>query len=120
MSKPRSVDDYFAGLEPAQAAALTKVRVAIHRGIPNAEEKISYSMPAVVTPEGIANLHFAAWKTHVGMYPVHGLSAALESEVAPYRRTEHMLGFAYAGGVPEDLVERVAAAVVAAAGEPRE
>lgn len=115
MSKPESVEDYFAGLDPEQAAALSKIREAIHRGIPSAVEKISYSMPAVETPKGIANLHFAAWKTHVGMYPVHGLSAELEAEVTPYRRTEHMLGFTYKDGVPEELVERVAAAVVAAA-----
>ncbi|MFT4049352.1 MAG: DUF1801 domain-containing protein [Solirubrobacterales bacterium] len=113
MTKPTSVENYFAGLAPEQAAALTKVRDAIHRGIPDWEERISYSMPAVVTPKGIANLHFAAWKTHVGIYPVHGLSPELEKEVAPYRRTKHMLGFSYADGVPEELIERVAAAVVA-------
>lgn len=109
-TKPNSVEEYFATLPPEQAADLQKVRDAIHRGIPDAKERISYSIPAVIL-EHRDNLHFAAWKKHIGVYPVQNLSKALEKKVEPYRKTENMLEFKYADGMPVDLIEEVARAM---------
>lgn len=106
-NKPTTVDEYLATLPPDQAALLQEVRDAIHRGIPGVKERISYSMPAAIL-EHRYNLHFAAWKKHIGMYPVVDLSDELESEVAPYRKTENMLEFKYADELPVGLIERVA------------
>lgn len=64
-------------------------------------------MPAVILDRP-PNLHFAAWKKHIGLYPVHGLSAGLEKKVSGYRKTKDMLGFDYADGMPLDLIEEVA------------
>lgn len=105
--KPKTVDEYFAALPPEQAAELQQVREAIHRGIPDVTERISYSMPAVILDHRY-NLHFAAWKKHIGVYPVVGLSKGLEKKVEPYRKTENMLEFKYADGMPVDLIEQVA------------
>lgn len=105
--RPKTVDEYFAGLPSDQAAELQKVREAIHRGIPDAKERISYSMPAVIL-EHRYNLHFAAWKKHIGVYPVQNLSKKLEKKVESYRKTENMLEFKYADGMPVELIEAVA------------
>jgi uncharacterized protein YdhG (YjbR/CyaY superfamily) len=45
-TKPRTIDDYLAGLSSENRAALEKVRRAIHAAVPGAEECISYGMPA--------------------------------------------------------------------------
>jgi uncharacterized protein YdhG (YjbR/CyaY superfamily) len=109
-NKPTNVDEYMATLPPEHATELQKVRDAIHKGIPGVKERISYSMPAVIL-EHRYNLHFAAWKQHIGMYPVVDLPAALEKKVAPYRKTENMLEFKYADGMPTELITTVAAAM---------
>lgn len=106
-AKPATVDRYIATLPPEQADTLQRVRDAIHRGIPDAQERISYSMPAVIL-EHRYNLHFAAWKKHIGVYPVVGLSKSLEKKVAPYRKTENMLEFKYVDELPLELIEEVA------------
>lgn len=106
-SKPTTVDEYFTGLPPEHAALLQEVRDAIHRGIPDVKERISYSMPAAILDHRY-NLHFAAWKKHIGLYPVVDLSAELEQAITPYRKTENMLEFKYADELPVDLIERVA------------
>lgn len=106
-SKPETVDEYFAALPAEQAVELQKVRDAIHRGISDARERISYSIPAVIL-EHRENLHCAAWKKHIGVYPVQNLSKKLEKQVEPYRKTENMLEFKYADGMPVSLVESVA------------
>ena len=105
-----SVEEYVASFgEPAQTL-LRQVHAAIRRGMPEATEKIRYGMPAVML-EGRYGLHFAGWKSHVGLYPVPVLSPALEAEVAPYRSTKDTVRFRYAQPVPYDLIERLAAEI---------
>jgi len=110
-----AVDDYISGFTPEVQAILAEVRAAIHRGVPgggvpNAEEKIRYDMPAVMLGGRYA-IHFAGWKKHVGIYPVSVLSDELEKQLAPYRAAKVSLNFVYTKPVPYDLIERVAAAL---------
>ena len=44
-TKPRTIDEYLAGLSTENRAALQKVRRAVHAAAPGAEECISYGMP---------------------------------------------------------------------------
>ena len=44
--KPVTIDEYLAGLDATNRAALQKVRRAIRAAAPGAEECISYGMPA--------------------------------------------------------------------------
>lgn len=45
-SKPTTIDEYLATVTKEQRAALEKVRQAIHKAAPNAEECINYGVPA--------------------------------------------------------------------------
>lgn len=47
-AKPKleTIDEYLAGVNPGQRVALEKLRRAIHATVPNAEECISYGIPA--------------------------------------------------------------------------
>jgi uncharacterized protein YdhG (YjbR/CyaY superfamily) len=110
-TKPKTVPEYIAGLPPEQAKVIKKVRAAIRRAVPGAEEKTSYGMAAVVV-DGRYTFYYGAWAKHIGMYPISGLSAKLEKKVAPYRKTENTLNFKYVDGVPFDLIEEVAEAMV--------
>ena len=44
--KPTTIDEYLASVRPGQRKALEKLRRTIHSLVPDAEECISYSMPA--------------------------------------------------------------------------
>ena len=104
------VDHYIAGFPAEVQAILTEVRAAIHRGVPDATEKIRYGMPAIMLGGRYA-IHFAGWKKHVGIYPVAILEPLLESEVTLYRKAKDSVNFPYSQPVPFDLIERVAAAL---------
>ena len=104
------VDHYIAGFPAEVQAILTEVRAAIHRGVPNATEKIRYGMPAVMLGERYA-IHFAGWKKHVGIYPVAILEPKLEAEVTHFRKAKDSVNFPYGKPVPFDLIERIAAAL---------
>ena len=106
--KPPAVAEYFAALPDSVRPTLEEVRVAILRGLPGAEERVRYGMPAVMLDDRYA-LHYAAWKKHTGLYPVTQLPDPLESEIAPYRSHKDSLRFVHTEPVPLDLIERLAA-----------
>lgn len=110
MASPVSVDEYIAGFAPDQRAILQRIREAIHRGVPGADEKIRYGMPAVMLDDRYA-IHFAGWKKHIGLYPVPRFDEPLEAEVAPHRSEKDTVTFPWTDPVPEELIERIAAAI---------
>ena len=109
---PLTVDDYIASFPPEVAAVLEAVRRTIDGVVPGAGEKISYQMPTV-TIDGRALCYDAAWKRHLGIYPVPPLDAELEAEVAPYRAAKDTVRIPYTEPVPLDLIGRVVASLLA-------
>jgi uncharacterized protein YdhG (YjbR/CyaY superfamily) len=73
--KPKTNDEYLAGVNASHRDILGKLRQTIHDAAPNAEECISYGMPAFRL-NGRALVFFAAWANHCSFYP--GSSAALK------------------------------------------
>ena len=110
MTNPDSVDEHIAGFPPDRRAVLQDVREAIHRGVPDADEKIRYGMPAV-TLGGRYAIHFAGWKKHLGLYPVPRFDEPFESEIAPHRSEKDSVTFPWSAPVPLELIERIAAAI---------
>jgi uncharacterized protein YdhG (YjbR/CyaY superfamily) len=66
--KPRTIDDYLAGVSPNQRVLLQKLRETIRAAAPNAEECISYGIPAFRL-NGRSLVFFAAWANHCSFYP---------------------------------------------------
>ena len=108
----KTVDEYIESFPDDVQVILRRIRAAIGDQVPGAEEKIRYGMPAVMLGGRYA-IHFAAWKKHVGLYPVPTLDEPLESEVAPYREAKDSVNFVYSAPIPYDLIARVTAAIVA-------
>jgi uncharacterized protein YdhG (YjbR/CyaY superfamily) len=111
-NSPKTVEEYFTRIPAEHAERLEAVREVLHRAIPGATERIGYGMPCLELP-GRANLHFAAWKQHVGIYPVGDgdLFGDLATEAEPFRKTANMLAFKHKDPLPLDLIERIAGAI---------
>jgi len=104
----KSVDEYIASQPQAAQDALQRVRSAIRRGVPGAEEVISYQIPAYKL-HGVRVLFFAGWKTHYSLYPASaGLVAAFKDELAPYEVSKGTIRFPLSKPVLAKLVERIA------------
>lgn len=110
MAKPASVDDYIASQPESVRPVLETVRRVLRRALPEAQEIISYQIPAYRLPGGTA-LFFAGWKRHWSLYPAgQDLVAAFREELAPYKVNEKgTIQFPLDRPVPEDLVARIAA-----------
>jgi len=106
---PRGIDEYLAGLDEPKRTTLQTLRQAIHAEIPDAEECISYGMPAFRL-EGKVIAGFAAFKNHLAYLPHSGSTfAALTDDLAGYESTPGSLHFPIDKPLPKALVRKLIA-----------
>jgi uncharacterized protein YdhG (YjbR/CyaY superfamily) len=105
VKKPTDIDGYISQFSDDVRAVLRDVRDAIRRAAPEAEETISYQMPAF-RQHGIL-VYFAAWKKHIGLYPPISGDAAVEKAVARYAGPKGNLQFPLDEPMPLALIERI-------------
>jgi uncharacterized protein YdhG (YjbR/CyaY superfamily) len=105
----KSVDEYIASKPEAVQDVLERVRSAIRKALPDAEEVISYQIPAYKL-HGHTVLYFAGWKQHFSLYPASGrlIAAVLKGDLAPYEVNKGTIRFPLSGAVPVNLIARIA------------
>ena len=114
-----SVAAYLKAQRAAHRAMLEQVRRAIARALPQAEETISYKIPAF-RMNGRVIIYFAGFKTHYSIYPASdALLAALPGELEARRISKGTLRFPFSEPVPEKLIERIAKFRATEIREPR-
>jgi uncharacterized protein YdhG (YjbR/CyaY superfamily) len=102
-----TIDDYLAQVQPDQRRALETLRQAIHAAAPNAEECISYGIPAFRV-NGRAFVFFGAWANHCALYP--GSSSLLKkfrNELAYFQVSKGTVRFTPDKPVPLALVKKL-------------
>ena len=111
--RPKTIDQYLAGVKADQRSALEKLRRAIRATAPNAEERISYGIPAFRL-NGRALVFFGAWANHCAFYP--GSSATLKkfrNDLRDFQTSKGTLRFSPDNPLPVALVKKLVKARVA-------
>jgi uncharacterized protein YdhG (YjbR/CyaY superfamily) len=105
----KSVDDYIASQPKEVRGLLERVRAAIAKAVPGAEEQISYGIPAFKL-DGRPVLYFAGWKQHYSLYPSTApLVEAFKKELAPYEvNNKGTIRFPLSEPVPLKLIAALA------------
>lgn len=102
---PINIDDYILKFSPEVQEILSNIRTTIRSVAPDAEEVISYQMPAF-RQHGIL-VYFAAWKEHIGLYPPISGDAEIEKAVALYAGPKGNLQFPLDKPIPLNLIRRI-------------
>ena len=105
MKKFETVDEYLSALPQHARAVAASLRQTIRQAAPQAEEVISYNMPAFRW-KGIL-VWYAAFKKHVGLYPKASAIAAFQSELAPYKTSKGAIQFPIDRPIPAGLVKKI-------------
>jgi uncharacterized protein YdhG (YjbR/CyaY superfamily) len=105
-TKPATADEYAATFPIDIQNALKTLRETIYDTIPDATETIRYAMPAVML-NGHYVVQYAAWKHHIGLYPIPAMPADLEPEVGRYRSTKDTMRLPHGTPIPTDLIRHV-------------
>jgi len=102
----KNIDEYIA-LQPEKVQVfLEKLRQTIKAAAPNAEEVISYGMPAF-RYHGIL-VYFAAFKNHYSLFPANSsLIADMEEELKMYKTSKGTLQFKFDKPLPVALIKKI-------------
>ncbi|OWW23147.1 hypothetical protein B4Q04_22075 [Zobellia sp. OII3] len=100
------IEHYISQFEPEIQSRLEILRQLFFEVLPETEESIRYKMPAFKV--GKHHLYFAAYKKHIGFYPVYGLTE-IEEEVSEFRakKTKDSLHFMLDKPLPIELIKKI-------------
>lgn len=99
---PKNVDDYIATFPNEVQEILNKLRATVKKAAPEAEEVISYQMPAYKY-HGIL-VYFAAHKNHIGFYPTGSGVEIFKGELSDYKTSKGTIQFPYSKKLPLKLI----------------
>jgi uncharacterized protein YdhG (YjbR/CyaY superfamily) len=102
---PATIDDYIAEAPLEVQPILQKIRATVRQAAPQAEEVMSYRMPAF-KQDGIL-IYFAAFKKHIGLFPPATGEAALTREAAKYAGPKGNLQLPLDEPIPYPLIRKI-------------
>ena len=104
---PREIDRYLATLDEPKRSTLEALRKSILEVVPDAEQCISYGVPAFKV-QGTTVAGIAAFKQHLSYLPHSGsVLPALADDVSRYEMTKGSLHFAIDKPLPKRLVNKL-------------
>jgi uncharacterized protein YdhG (YjbR/CyaY superfamily) len=104
-SAPKDIDAYIAACPREVRPILERIRLTIKQAAPQAQETISYKIPAYRLNGTL--VYFAAFKNHIGFYPPVRGDAELETAIAPYAGDKGNLKFPLGEPIPYTLIKRI-------------
>ncbi|MCI8932723.1 MAG: hypothetical protein HFI01_13525 [Lachnospiraceae bacterium] len=103
---PKTIDEYIAAQPEGVQGYLKKIRDAIHAALPEAEEKISWSMPTYWKKYNI--IQFAAHKNHIGLYAGTEAVVEFEERLEEYKTSKGSIRLPYDKPLPLELIGEIA------------
>ena len=104
--KPQTIDEYIEAQDEAVQPRLREIRAVIRSAIPEAQERLSWSMPTFWRGRNI--LHFAASKKHLGLYPGGEATTVFADALKDYDVSKGTVRIPWDRALPVELVQRIA------------
>lgn len=102
-----TIDEYIGLYPPDVRQKLKELRAVIRSAAPDAQEKISWSMPTFYLCGNL--VHFAAHKNHIGFYPgASGVEAFLK-ETTEYKTSKGAVQLPLDKPLPKEIIFKVTA-----------
>ena len=106
-TKVNSVGEYITAFSKETQKLLKELRATIIKTAPNAEEVISYQMPAYKYYGML--VYFAAYKNHIGFYPGVSSIEKFKKEIAVFKSAKGSVQFPLDKPLPLQLVTEMVA-----------
>ena len=100
-----NVDEYIAGFPTDVQGMLKEMRTTVKKAAPTATEAIKYGIPTYTITTNI--ISFAAFKKHIGLYPVPRNEAGFEKELSNYDGPKSTAQFPLDKPLPLSLVSKI-------------
>ena len=104
--KPATIDEYIAAQEESVQPMLQQLRTILRQAIPEAEERMSWSMPTYWKKQNL--IHFAAARKHIGLYPGGEATTVFARELASLDVSKGTIRLPLDRELPEELIRCIA------------
>ena len=104
--KPKTIDEYIAAQDEKIRPKLNEIRAILKAALPDAEERISWSMPTYWRGRNI--IHFAASKKHLGLYPGGEATTVFADELTGIDVSKGTIRLPYDRELPAELIQKIA------------
>ena len=104
--KPETIDAYIAMQDEAVQPRLREVRDILRAALPEAQERMSWSMPTFWKGRNI--IHFAASKKHLGLYPGGEATAVFADRLTGFDVSKGTIRLPYDKPLPVALIADIA------------
>lgn len=102
----KNVNEYIATFPEEIQQILKTIRTLITESAPEAEESISYGMPAYKLNKKPL-VYFAAFKNHIGFYATPSGHSQFAEELSRYKQGKGSVQFPIDQPMPFDLIRRI-------------
>ncbi len=102
-----TIDEYLKNVTPSQKDKLERVRTIVRQVVPEAEEVISYGIPAFKYNKQYL-IYFAAFKNHMSIFPASDeMIEAIGEELDTFRTSKGTLQFTEDNPIPEPIIKEI-------------
>ena len=105
VAQSAEIDAYIAGFPAEVQEILQRVRAVIRKAAPAAQEAMKYGIPTFVLNGNL--IHFAGFKSHIGLYPTPSGIVAFKKELAGYASSKGAVQFPLDKPIPYALIEKI-------------
>ncbi|MGB3227552.1 MAG: DUF1801 domain-containing protein [Saprospiraceae bacterium] len=99
------MDEYIACFPEDVQVILNELRQTVKKAAPDAEEVISYQMPAYKFHGAL--IYYAAYKNHIGLYPTGSGIATFKKELSIYKGAKGSVQFPLNQPIPFSLISKI-------------
>ena len=103
MKTAASITDYFSNCTSAEQAEFERIRGIVKKVAPEAEETISYGMPAFKVNKKPL-IYFGVFADHLSLFPTAAPLARLKEKLKPYKTGKGTIQFTLDRPIPEELI----------------
>lgn len=103
---PQNIEEYIAQQPEDAQPYLRQINDAIESALPEAVQKISWSMPTYWKKQNL--IQFAASKKHIGLYPGPAAVEAFAARLQGYKTSKGTIQLPYDKPLPLDLICEIA------------
>jgi uncharacterized protein YdhG (YjbR/CyaY superfamily) len=98
-----TIDDYYETIDPSQKAEIERVMGIVRKAVPEAEQLISYNLPAFKY-KGKPLIYFGAFKDHYSVFPTSKPVAALAEKLSRYKISKGTIQYTADNPITEELL----------------
>lgn len=103
---PETIAEYIAAQPEEAQQYLKEIRDALRAALPEAEERIAWSMPTYWKKHNI--IHFAGFKKHAGLYPGPEAVREFSERLKEYKTSKGTIQLPYSRPIPVELISDIA------------